>query len=440
MTASAPRIALVEDDDALRNSVVQALELEGMVVVPFASAQAALREMHADMAEIVVTDVRMPGMDGIELFARIREIDPEIPVIFTTAHGDVDMAVEAMRNGAADFFTKPYSVSRLAHSISRAFEQRALVLENRRLRQQLDNREIPGWIGVSAPAERLQHTIKEVARTNADLLLAGAPGTGKSYLARLIHENSSRKTRPLVVADPGIFANEEADLLLYGRAPSAARSRSGLVERANGGTLVLEAIEQIPEHALARLVSLLDNRSFYALGAERPQAVDIRIIATTLDLNGDGADTSIARALRSRVSGVTITLPNLVERKQDVPVFFREFLRNYEREFERETGELNEAQMQHLLTHDWPGNLRELQMYAQNFVLGLTQIATSGPVVEEHPSLRDLLAGYEKSVLEDALRQAGGSVARVQQRLDLPRKTLYDKLARYGIKPAEFRS
>ncbi|MEL1249956.1 sigma-54-dependent transcriptional regulator [Aurantiacibacter gilvus] len=227
--------------------------------------------------------------------------------------------------------------------------------------------------------------------------------------------------------------------MLYGRAPSSARSRSGLVERANGGTLVLESIEQIPEHALARLVSLLDNRSFYTLGAERPQAVDIRVIATSLDTDGEDTGSSIASALRSRLSGVTITLPTLVERQQDVPVFFREFLRHYERELEREADELNEAQMRHLLTHDWPGNLRELQMYAQNFVLGLTQIATSGPTVEEHPSLRDLLAGYEKSVLEDALRQAGGSVAQVQQHLDLPRKTLYDKLARYGIKPAEFR-
>lgn len=435
MTHDGPaRVVLVEDDDSLRHSVVQALELEGFEVIAFADARSALKEVTPESPAVIVTDVRMPGMDGIQMFSQLRQVDAEMPVIFTTAHGDVDMAVEAMRNGAADFFTKPYSVSRLAHSIQRAAGQRALVLENRRLRQQLDNREIPGWIGVSPEAERLQRTIKEVARTNTDLLLSGPEGTGKSYLARVIHENSPRRSRPLVVVDPGIFANEEADLLLYGRAPSATRSRSGLVERANGGTLVLESIDQIPERAQARLVSLLDNRSFYSLGAERPQAVDIRVIGTSQDTAG-----SSGSALRSRLSGVTITLPTLAQRQQDVPVFFREFLRQYEREFEREAAELDEAQVRHLLTHDWPGNLRELQMYSQNAVLGLTRIATSGPTVEAHPNLRDLLAGYEKSVLEDALRQTGGCVAEVQHRLAVPRKTLYDKLTRYGIRPADFR-
>ena len=438
MAGAAPHVILVEDDDALRTGVVQALELEGMTVSAHADARAALRAIDADLPGVVVTDVRMPVMDGIELFARIREIDTDIPVIFTTAHGDVDLAVDAMKNGAADFFTKPYAISRLAHAIRLGAEKRALLLENRGLRRQLENREIDGWIGVSPAAEHLQRTVKEVARTETDLLLTGASGTGKSYLARLIHEQSQRASRPLVIVDPGIFANEEADLLLYGRDPSQALSRSGLVERANGGTLVLEEIEQIPRRAQARLLSLVDNRTFYALGSERPRAVDIRVIGTSVRASGMGEGE--ASGLRSRLAGVTIALPTLAERQQDVPVFFREFLRRYERELDREAAELSEAELRHLLTHDWPGNLRELQMYAQNFVLGLTHVVGPGSSGEQQSSLRDMLASYEKQLLEDALRQAGGSVPQVQQNLDLPRKTLYDKLARYGIRASDFRA
>lgn len=433
MTSPSFDVIFVEDDEALRIGASQALELEGFSVAAFADARSALARIEDDFPGVVVSDVRLPGMDGIEMFALLREGDPDMEVIFTTAHGDVDMAVEAMKNGAADFFPKPYSISRLAHAIRQASDRRSLKLENRKLRAQLEARSNAGIVGRSPAAVRLGIVTREVAGTDADLLLQGEAGTGKSYLARQIHDLSKRADRPFVVIDPGIFANEESDLLLYGRAPSAALSRSGMIERANGGTLVLEAIEQIPQKARSRLISLIDNRSFLALGADRPKAIDLRVIATTASKDNDPS------GLRDRLSGITITLPTLIERKEDIPELFRHFVAEYEASLGRTAESVSEIEWRHLISHSWAGNLRELQMFAQKFVLGLTRLTTSGPPFEETTSLRGMISSFERAILEDSLARSGGRVHEVQRSLSIPRKTLYDKFRKYGIKPGLFR-
>ena len=428
-----PDVIFVEDDQTLRLGASQALELEGFAVAAFGDANSALLEIDDDFPGVVVSDIRLPGMDGIEFFSRLREHDPDMQVIFTTAHGDVDMAVDAMKNGAADFFPKPYSVSRLAHAIRRAGERRALNIENRKLRAALETRSKPGMVGRAPASIRLNTIAQEVARTDTDLLLQGDPGSGKSFLARQIHELSGRADRPFVVVDPGIFANTEADLLLYGRDPSAALSRSGMIERASGGTLVLDSIEQIPLQARSRLVSLIDNRSFLAIGAERPRMIDVRIIGTTGPRDED------TTGLRDRLSGVTVRLPPLIERKEDIPELFRIFVGEYETSLDRTAGQVSEVEWNHLVSHDWPGNLRELRMFAQNFVLGLTSLATNDRAQGEDSSLRSMLANFEKAVLEDALVRASGRVQDVQRTLSIPRKTLYDKFQKYGIKPGAYR-
>ncbi len=440
MRNGSPEVILVEDDDALRIGTSQGLELEGFAVQAFADARSALDRIDREFAGVIVSDIRMGGMDGLELFERLREVDEDLQLIFTTAHGDVDLAVSAMKKGAADFFTKPFSISRLAHSIGWAAEKRSLTLENRKLRDELRARTTGELLGRSPAAVRLERIAREAARTDADLLLRGGSGVGKSFLARQIHDLSPRANRPFVVVDPGILANEEADLLLFGRDPSAALSRSGMIERANGGTLVLDAIDQFPERATARLVSLVDNRAFHSLGADRPKSVDLRIIATA---SGAAADGSGQRAgvtdLINRLSGITISLPDLKERSEDIPLFFRKFISEYEQQLGREAEAASEAEWKHLLTHDWPGNLRELRMFAQNFVLGLTHVSAAASDREETMGLRGMLAKFEKSIIEDALRASRGSVKDVQQALGLPRKTLYDKFRKHGIRPGEYR-
>lgn len=437
MTRRPPDVIFVEDDDALRTGASQALELEGLAVAAFGDAPSALAAIATDFPGVVVSDVRMPGLDGIEFFARLRGRDPDVQFIFTTAHGDVDMAVDAMKNGAADFFTKPYSVSRVAHSIRRAMEKRALIIENRKLRSQLEARTTDGMVGQSPASRRLETITREVARTDTDLLLHGGSGAGKSHLARQIHDLSARAGRPFVVIDPGVFANEEADLLLYGRDPSAALSRSGMIERANGGTLVLDSIEQIPPQARARLVTLVDNRSFLALGADRPRTIDLRIIATT-GASADGLDGD-GGSLLHRLSGITIALPPLIERREDIPEFFRLFVSEYEQSLGRTAEAVSEVEWKQLVSHNWPGNLRELRMFARNFVLGLTRLTIPGDTFESDASLRTMTANFERTILEDALARTGGNVPQVLRALSIPRKTLYDKLRRHNLTPGLFR-
>ena len=444
MSDASPDVVLIEDDDALRMGTAQGLALEGMRVAPFADARSALATINPLFPGVIVSDIRMAGMDGLQFFEKALELDPEMQVIFTTAHGDVELAVGAMKKGAADFFPKPYSIARLAHSIRRAAEKRALTLEIRNLRAELSTRPTGAMLGRSQAAIRLERITREAARAETDLLLRGEPGVGKSFLARQIHELSPRANRPFVVIDPGIFANEEADLLLYGRDPSVALSRSGMIERANGGTLVLEAIEQLPERAAARLVSLVDNRAFHALGSDRPKRVDIRIIATTSDMASEktrerSTERAGLAALTARLGGITIGLPPLRERREDIPEFFRSYLAEYERQLGRQETRISETDWQHLLTYEWPDNLRELKMFAQNLVIGLTHLIPPPPDGEAGRSLRAMVERFEKTILQDALRAAGGNVKTVQRNLAVPRKTLYDKFARHDLRPGDFR-
>ncbi|MDR6832975.1 MULTISPECIES: response regulator [unclassified Sphingopyxis] len=434
-------VIFVEDDESLRAGTVQALQMEGFAVAAFPAATAALREVNADFDGVVVSDVRLPVLDGIEFFARIRQIDPDIPVIFTTAHGDVSMAVNSMKDGAADFFTKPYSIERLARSVRQAADRRRLLLENRRLRSQLEGSTRAGWMGSSAVARRTERMLQDVAQTDADLLISGAPGIGKSHVARLVHDLSPRRNRPFVILDPGVFANEEANVLVYGRDPSVALSRSGMIERAAGGTLVIEAVESITARDRPRLVNLVDHRNFIALGAERPKNVDIRIIGTTTTLRPEGEDlASRDRGLEDRLSGITVTLPRLVERRDDIPELFHMFVAEFERSLERTAADLTEIEWHHLVSHDWPGNLRELRTFAQNFVLGLTRLAQPAVQGAMGASLHSLVANFERTLLEDAMKRAGGSVTEVQRNLKIPRKTLYDKLAKHGLQARKFRA
>ncbi|MAQ67006.1 MAG: DNA-binding response regulator [Sphingomonadaceae bacterium] len=441
MTENVIQVVLVEDDDSLRLGTTQGLELEGFAVRPFADARSALRTIEREFAGVVISDIRMSGMDGLELFEKLREIDCDMQLIFTTAHGDVDLAVRAMKNGAADFFTKPFSISRLAHSVNRAAEKRALTIENRKLREELRARTTGDLLGQSQAAIRLERVTREAARTDADLLLRGGPGSGKSLLAREIHDLSPRADRPLVVIDPAILVNEEADLLVFGRDPSVAMSRSGMIERANGGTLVLDGVDQFPEAATARLISFVDNRFFHSLGGHRPTHVDVRIIATASDRITGGPPLGPGVAgLISRLNGIALSLPDLNDRRDDIPLFFRKFVSEYELQLGREAQPPSEDEWRHLLTHDWPGNLRELRMFAQNFVMGLTEISNSQTEVSEKGGLKTMLAQFEKTIIEDALRSHEGNVTQVQRELELPRKTLYDKLAKHGIRPSDFRT
>jgi two-component system, NtrC family, C4-dicarboxylate transport response regulator DctD len=438
-TASTLQVALVEDDLPLRDAMLQALSLEGAEVVAFPDARAALAWLNADFPGVVVSDVRMPGIDGIAFFARLREIDRDLPVILTTGHGDIAMAVEAMKNGAADFLTKPYSSAEMIRAVRAASERRALALENRRLREETGRRTDSVILGHSPAAQRLRSVIEGVAPSEIDVVLTGAAGTGKSYAARLMHDLSPRRSRPFVTVDAGIFAHEDAELLLFGRDPGTRLSRTGLVERANGGTLFLDEIEAASDVLTARLLSLVEKRQVLPIGADRARRLNIRIIIARLDDTLAGEAGGGGDPLWHRLGAVQVAFPPLAARREDVAEIFRLFVARHAHELDMPTPAIGEAQWRHVQSHDWPGNLHEINGYARAFVLGLADIDTVPVSIAGQRTLQQIVADFERTVLENALRQCRGDMVMLQKVLKTPRKTIYDKLAKYDLKPGRFR-
>jgi two-component system C4-dicarboxylate transport response regulator DctD len=438
-TALPLQVALVEDDPPLRDATLQALRLEGVEVIAFPDARTALGWLDADYPGVVVSDVRMPGMDGIAFFAALREIDPDLPVILTTGHGDIAMAVDAMKNGAADFLTKPYASADLIRAVRGASERRALALENRRLRAEAGRSAGSAIPGTSPAAERLRAVIEGVARSEIDVVLTGPHGTGKSHAAQAIHDLSPRRARPFIAVDAGVLAHEDAELLLFGRDPAAGAaggglSRTGLVERANGGTLFLDAIAAASPVLTARLLALVETRQVLPIGASHARRLNLRIIIARL-----GDDAGQRDPLWHRLGAVQIAFPALSERREDVPEIFRLFVSRHARALDLPAPAIGEAHWSHVLSHDWPGNLHELSGYARAFVLGLDPAGVQPHAMAGQRPLQQIVAEFERTVLEDALRQCGGDVARLQAMLQTPRKTIYDKLAKYDLKPSRYR-
>jgi two-component system C4-dicarboxylate transport response regulator DctD len=434
------QVALVEDDPPLRDATTQALALEGAEVAAFPDARAALGWLTADYPGVVVSDVRMPGMDGIAFFAALREIDPDLPVILVTGHGDIAMAVEAMKNGAADFLTKPYASADLIRAVRAATMRRALALENRRLREEA-GRSVSGAVpGTSPAARRLRSLLEGVARSEIDVVLSGPHGTGKSHAARAIHDLGPRRSRAFVTVDAGVLAHEDAELLLFGRDPGgggAGLSRTGLVERANGGTLFLDGIAAADTALLARLLALVETRQIFPIGAVTPRRLNLRIIIARADSDVGGA--AARDQLWHRLGAVQIAFPPLSERREDIAALFRLFVSRHARALDLAAPPISEAVWGHVQAHHWPGNLHELSGYARTFVLGLAEPAPAASALVGERSLQQIVADFERTVLEDALRRCGGDVARLQAMLRTPRKTIYDKLARYDLKPRRFR-
>lgn len=434
------QVFLVEDDDALGPAVAEALRLEGMDVSLFARAEEALGALPHDFSGVVVSDVRLPGMDGLALFAKLQQLDAELPVIFMTGHGDVEMAVAAMKAGAADFLIKPYALGELIRAVGRAAERRRLILENRALRDAFLKQAQEKFIGSSDFAERLRSMISAIAQAEVDAVVEGEPGTGKTFVAQLIHELGPRRSRSFVPVDAGILTHQDADLLLFGREPGfGGLSRTGLIERANGGTLLIDQIEAASPSLQARLLAVLESRSILPAGAERPRKLNLCVIVTRqlhsrFDKSGNGRS-----PFHDRLGAVRLTLAPLAERREDISALFRYFLSQHEASLGSPHRAVNDAVWQYLQTHEWPGNIRELDAFARSWAIGLNPPTRREELASANCPLHLTIAEFERTVLENALRAAGGNIVQLEQALATPRKTLYDKLSRYGLRPRDFR-
>lgn len=443
--ASPLPVFLVEDDPAVRMGSAQALSLAGLSVQSFADAESALAALAREQPGAVVSDVRLPGKDGIALLHELQQRDRELPVILVTGHGDVAMAVQAMRDGAHDFIEKPFSSEQLVRATRQALEKRALLLENRRLKEALPSQDGLPVIGQSRAMQEVRRLIAALAPTDVDILINGETGCGKEVVARAIHTASGRRG-PFVAINCAALPESVFESEMFGHEAGAftgaGKRRIGKIEYAHGGTLFLDEIESMPLNLQVKLLRALQERSIERLGGNAPVAVDCRVVAASkADLKAL-ADAGRFRAdLYYRLNVVSIDLPPLRQRREDIPLLMAHFLREAAARFGRDVPAWSAVDLEHWLAQDWPGNVRELKNAAERFCLGLGHPASTsvGNQVANLP-LAQRLDQVERRYIEDALRQSGGNVALAAEQLQLPKKTLYDKLARFAIAAEDFRS
>lgn len=450
MTDRSGLVALVDDDADLLHATTQLLELAGFTVVALDAAGAALDVVDGNFEGVVVSDIRMPGMNGLQLFDRIKAIDPDIPVILVTGHGDVDLAVAALKDGVYDFIPKPYASDRLVEALKRASEKRQLVMENRRLReaaaQAADGLPL---IGEAPAIRRLRETLRQIADMDVDVLVEGETGTGKEVVADLLHRWGRRRAKPFVALNCGALPETVIESELFGHEvgafTGAQRRRIGRIEHSSGGTLFLDEIESMPPALQVKLLRVLETRSVTPLGSNETRRVDLRVVAASkVDLGRPDRRGDFREDLYFRLNVVTLRIPPLRERRGDIPMLFGHFLGKASERFGRPVAKVNAAVSDHLQSHAWPGNVRELAHFADRVALGLgpddEMKVVPTRVPEPEATLPERVGLYEAELIRDALRNHGGDVRSAIDALGVPRKTFYDKLKRYGIAASEFRN
>jgi len=446
---SACQAVLVEDEQAVRLAIAQTLELGGFTVHPCASARQAQPWLHAGFAGVVVTDVRLPEQSGLELLDQIVAMDPDLPVIAVTGHGDVSMAVDAMRRGAYDFIEKPFAAERLVEAVSRAQEKRRLIMENRLLKAVwLNQPDLPPLLGQSAAIQRVRTLIGSVGPSPADVLINGQTGTGKEVVARQLHAASGRKG-PFVAINCGALPESVFESEIFGHEAgaftSAQKRRIGKLEYANGGTVFLDEIESMPMALQVKLLRVLQERRLERLGGNDPVSIDCRIVAASkADLLQMSAQGAFREDLYYRIGVVSLHLPSLAERREDIPLLLAHFVQGAAVRYQMPAPHWSAQQMATWQARDWPGNVRELRNFADRLVLkvveGDTSARPSDALGAGGPhTLSEQVDAYERSLIAQALAAHDNNVAAVAEHLGLPKKTLYDKLKKYALNTGRMR-
>lgn len=443
MTASS--VLIVDDDAVNRDLLAQQLESLAESVLTAVDGKAALDQLRPDFRGAVVTDLKMPRMDGLELLRQTRAIDPDLPIIIVTGHGDVAKAVQAIRDGAYDFIERPYDVERLRDMVARALRARGLVLENRALRTQLkakvglDSR----LLGSSPIMEDLRRTIAGIADTNANVLIVGETGTGKELVARSLHELGKRSRYRFVPINCGAVPEDLFESELFGHEAGAftgaTRKRIGRLEYAHQGTLFLDEIDSLPVSMQAKLLRVLQEREIERLGSNEPIKADFRTIAATqLDLKKAVENGNFRADLYYRLDVARIHVPPLRDRRDDILLLFQAFIDELAAHHDRESPQMRREDLQSLMVYSWPGNVRELRNVAERYVLGLRgltgAVADLLPATDHRsPGLGEQLDAFERCVLDQELTKQRGSIQAAAEALGLPVRTLNDRMRRHGL-------
>lgn len=441
--ASALKIAIVDDEQDMRQSISQWLALSGYDTETFATAEDALRGIGSDYPGIVVSDIRMPGMDGMQFLKRLMSQDSALPVIMITGHGDVPMAVEAMRVGAFDFLEKPFNPDRMTELAKRATGSRRLTLDNRALRRELSDGSalMKKLIGSSPVMERLREDILDLGQADGHVLIDGETGTGKTLVAHALHAVGPRAGKKFVSLNCAAFDDAALGARLFD--PVEDGDQLPLVEEARGGTLVLEDIEALSSTLQARLLQMINDQG-------TPAETRIIAICNTHE-QGKTCEDLIRSDLYYRLAAMKITIPPLRSRGEDILSLFNRYGEQFGEEYGTDSPEVSAQEAAQLLQAPWPGNVRQLINVAERAVLqnrrGSGSIASLlmadneeiGPVMTtEGKPLKEYVEAFERMLIDNTMRRHKGSIAAVMDELCLPRRTLNEKMAKYGLQRSDY--
>jgi two-component system C4-dicarboxylate transport response regulator DctD len=455
-------IAVIEDDDVARMSIGQMLRLRKYKIELFASAEAALASPRLAEADCVVTDVKMPGMDGESFLAECIRRRYPAPVIMVTGHGDISMAVRCLKTGAYDFVEKPFEDDVLLASVSRAVEKRMLRREGDELRRRLalmapEEDGKYGLIGRSRLMQDIYAQIEIAARSDVPILIAGETGVGKELVARAIHQQSGRGNGPFVPVNAGGLPETMLESELFGHAKGAftgaETERDGKLATSSGGSLLLDEVESISERAQVQLLRVLEDGLVQPLGKDTPRRVNIRLLATTkLDLAEQVRLGRMREDFYHRIVVLTISVPPLREHAEDIPLLVSYFLKNVASRYGMPTPQVPEESLEDMVHHAWPGNIRELKNAVERMVITGRDGSTGLFVMDDSyggarllslPAtlgrLRDEMEKTERSVIESALLEQHGEINGTCRALGISRRALYERMKKYGLLKEKFK-
>ncbi len=441
-------LLIIDDEQSIRDALKQLFEIEGYSVQCFSSATPALKKLSRQFGGVVLCDINMPEVNGIQFLEQVMQFDSELPVVFLTGFADVEVAVKAIQKGAYDFFEKPVSEP-LLDCIERALDKRRLVMENRELKAQVKKKSAPGVriLGETKQMQQMLHLLDAVIDTPADVLIEGETGTGKELVARYLHDHSERSNHNFVAINCGAIPEELIESELFGAKSGAftgaKESREGKFSFAQGGTVFLDEIEAMSAALQVKLLRVLEERSVTPVGSNTAIALDIRVVAATkVDLQTLVAQGKFRSDLFYRLNLVKVMIPSLRSRKADIPLLYKHFSSIAATRFHKPMQPISPELEAQLLAQDWPGNVRELRNHAERHILlGGAMTASNNMqsnLSDETLSLAEKVSYYEQSLIEEALAQSQGSIKDAMNLLKVPRKTLYDKMSKYGLNRTMF--